>query len=98
MKTFGISIMCLCGVMMFVLCATMISCTENQRARSYGGKMIVNLPCDHKLVNATWKVESLWYLTRSIRAGEAVENLEFKEDSSYGLLNGTVVFSETTCK
>ena len=42
---------------LFLLIAlvAMCSCTQNQMARSYGGKMTIELPKGEKLINATWK-------------------------------------------
>ena len=73
-----------------------VGCTQNQRARKFGGTMTVNLPKNTKLVNATWKEgNDLWYLTRTMKEGEQPERLEFIEDSSVGMFNGKVVFVES---
>ena len=77
----------------------MAGCTANERAKQYGGTMQVNLPPGQKLVNATWKDENqLWYLMRPMREGEKPEVVTFKEDSSFGLVEGTVVFVESASK
>lgn len=47
-----------------------IGCTENQKAKMYGGTMTVNLPVNKKLVMATWKDNNLWYLLRDAKPGE----------------------------
>lgn len=70
------------------------SCTEKQRAKSLGGSFTVELPKDQKLIEATWKGEDLWYLTRPRREGEPIETYTFKEDSSFGVLEGSVIFKE----
>lgn len=70
-------------------------CTENQRARHYGGTATVNLPKNKAFVNATWKEgNDLWYIVRDRKEGEKPQTYEFVEDSSIGLLNGKVVFVE----
>ncbi len=88
--------------MRFALLALLVlglfGCTENVRARQYGGTTKIVLPCDTKLVTATWKEGNLWYLTRVMRAGEEPETQSFIEESSLGLLNGKVLFGESTCK
>ena len=38
-----------------VLIASLTSCTENQRARQFGGTITIELPPGEKLVMATWK-------------------------------------------
>lgn len=70
------------------------SCTENQRAKSLGGTATVTLPAGTKLVTATWKGEDLWYLYRDAKPGEKPEKLTFKEESSFGVLEGEVEFIE----
>jgi len=70
------------------------SCTENERAKAFGGTMTIDLPPKTKLVNATWKDTQLWYLYRPARPGETPETTTFQEDSSFGVLEGKVIFTE----
>lgn len=70
------------------------ACTQNQVARSFGGDAKIEIPTDKKLVNLTWKENSLWVLTRPRRQGELPETFTFKEDSSLGLVQGTVTIVE----
>jgi hypothetical protein len=72
----------------------LISCRQNQRAKSFGGNATIELPKGTKLIEATWKGEYLWYLTRTRREGEPIETYEFIEDSSFGVMEGTVIFIE----
>jgi len=72
----------------------MAGCTDNQRAKTFGGTKTISLPAGQKLVASTWKDDNLWYLTRPIRAGEVAEILTFKEDSSFGIVEGQVIFQE----
>ena len=76
--------------LMFLL----VQCTENQRARSFGGTSTIDLPSGQKLVNVTWKGEDMWYLTRPIEEGERPKILTFKEKSNFGIAQGVVVFRE----
>ncbi len=71
------------------------SCTENERAKAFGGTTSVNLPAKQKLVNATWKESQLWYLTRPMRDGEKAETSTLHEQSSWGVLEGSVIFNES---
>jgi hypothetical protein len=73
----------------------MASCTENQLAKGWGGTTTVELPAGEKLIEATWKDEQLWYLTRSMREDESPETFKFQEKSSYGVIEGTVIFKES---
>jgi hypothetical protein len=72
------------------------SCTQNQRAKRWGGTANYNLECNKKLVEVTWKGEEMWFLTRNMREDEVAETYKFNEESSYGILEGTVVIKE--CK
>ena len=69
-------------------------CTQNQRARSFGGTATIELDRGRKLVNVTFKQDSLWVLTREAKQGESPEIYIFKEDSSFGLMEGKVIIKE----
>ncbi len=71
------------------------SCTQNQMAKQYGGTAIVNLPKGQKLVTATWKEQSLWYLTKNMKEDDKAEQLIFQEESNLGLIEGKVIFIES---
>lgn len=75
-----------------------MSCTEQQRAKKYGGTATENLPANQKLVTVTWKETNLWYLTRPMSATDVAETYEFKESSNFGILNGKVIIKETKTK
>jgi len=75
-----------------LLCA--VGCNENTRTRAYGGSMTVELPKGKTLVNATWKETELWYLYRDRKEGETPSKTWFKKKSSYGVVEGTVIFEE----
>jgi hypothetical protein len=69
-------------------------CTQNQRARSFGGTANQTLPPGQKLVVVTWKNENLWLLTRPMRTNETAEAYEFRESSSFGMMEGKVKIIE----
>jgi hypothetical protein len=71
------------------------SCTQNERAKSFGGTATVNLPQGKKLVNITWKEDQIWYLTRTMNSSDSAETYTFQEESSYGMMEGTVILKET---
>lgn len=81
----------LTAILTFVI---LTSCTENTRAKAFGGTMTVNLETGQKLLEATWKESELWYLTRERREGEPIERYKFQEESSFGMMEGTVIFIE----
>jgi len=72
-----------------------VGCTKNAHARVYGGTETIKLEPGQKLINATWKETDLWILTRDMHDGEAAESYRFSEDSSFGVLEGTVNFVES---
>jgi hypothetical protein len=79
----------------FIFCCTQISCTENSRARNWGGNITIKLDSDTKLVNATWRDNDLWVLTRQMRLDETPETYKFSEKSHFGVLQGEILFVET---
>lgn len=70
-------------------------CTSNTRAKTFGGSTTVNLPAGQKLVNATWKESDLWYLTEPMDSTYVPQLKIFKEQSSFGVWEGTVKFQES---
>lgn len=70
-------------------------CNENARTKSFGGTMVVEIPQGQKFVNATWKDQQLWYLTRPMTSNEVAETWTLQEKSSLGMMEGTVIFRET---
>lgn len=71
------------------------SCTDQERAKGFGGTAEVELPAKQKLINVTWKETNLWYLTRPMREGEKAETFTLQESSSFGVMEGKVIFKET---
>jgi hypothetical protein len=53
------------------------------------------LPKGEKLVEVTWKENSLWYLTEPMDDDYEPKTKSFREDSNLGILEGTVTFVET---
>lgn len=74
---------------------SLASCTENQRAKSWGGTAKVNLEPNRKLVTVTWKEDQIWYLTRQMDSTDVANTYEFQEESSWGMVEGTVVIVES---
>jgi len=82
-------------VLAFFLAFMNSGCTENRRAKSLGGSATHNIPKGKKLITATWKNSDLWLLTRVMGEDEYPETYEFKEVSSFGILEGTVTLIES---
>ena len=67
-------------LILIVLALALTSCTDQQRANSFGGSYTLNLPTGQKLVNVTWKGESdIWYLTRPMTVKDSIETYTFSQ-------------------
>jgi hypothetical protein len=77
-----------------VLAVALVGCTSNQRAKDWGGSTSRTLPAGQKLVMVTWKDNNMWILTRPMRPEEKPEIYTFREDSSWGVLQGTLTINE----
>ena len=75
-------------IMLF--CFFAISCTEQQRAKQYGGSTKITIPPGKKLIIATWKGDNLWFLYRDRKDNEQPEIYEFRESSSWGVFQGVI--------
>lgn len=64
----------------------LISCTENQRARKFGGSEEIKLNKNEKLISLTWKETNLWVLTEDTVTKEKF----FRENSNWGILQGKI--------
>ena len=73
----------------------LMGCTSNTRARHWGGTMTINLPAGQELMEATWKDNNLYYLTRPMAPDYVPVTKTFPEDSRFGVIEGTVLFVET---
>lgn len=86
-QVFGIFIV---GV---VLMTTLYGCTENTRARVYGGTQTIELEPGKRLVNVTWKEGSdLWILTKVDTTKPTT--YQFQEKSNMGVWEGKVIIKE----
>lgn len=82
-------------VLLISLCFGLCSCTEQMMTREFGGTMTINLPAGQELMEATWKDDNLFYLTRPMSDDYVPTKKTFQESSSYGMMESTVVFIET---
>lgn len=69
-------------------------CSEQSMTRSWGGEMEVSLEPNEKLVEVTWKDDSLWILTKEMTEDDIEENYKFFEKDALGMLEGTVYIKE----
>jgi hypothetical protein len=74
-------------VLIVLAIVVMISCTENSRARSWGGSETVTLKKNEVLVNLAWKNSDLWVLSK-----DTLTNVKYlREKSSWGMVEGEIV-------
>ena len=66
---------------------SLVACTDNQRARTYGGTEEVSLKPNEVVLNVTWKGNEMWICTKDTTTGIVY----FREKSNWGVLEGTVV-------
>lgn len=71
------------------------SCTRQVITRKLGGKMNVKLPKGEKLMMATWKNTSLFYLTEPMDSGYVPKKKKFRESSGYGVMETEITFIES---
>ena len=67
-----------------------LSCTDNQRARTFGGTENVKLQPNEKFVNIAWKGDDLWILVQDTTTGIYYA----REKSSFGVMEGVVVIQK----
>jgi uncharacterized lipoprotein YehR (DUF1307 family) len=65
----------------------LVSCTENERARRFGGVEEVELKPNEVVLNVTWKGNEMWICTKDT----ATNITYFREKSSWGVMEGTVI-------
>ncbi len=70
-----------------IIAITLTNCTENQRARNFGGKEELKLPQNHELITCCWKQDDLWLLTKDSTTGIYY----CREKSSWGIWEGEIV-------
>jgi hypothetical protein len=73
----------------------LLSCTQNQMVRQFGGSEIIQLNPGDRLVNVTWKGKSgtdLWILTK--KDTTTPTQYSFKEKSNFGVLEGEIIIIE----
>ena len=76
--------------MVAITLLALVSCTDNQRARSFGGVETVKLEPNEKFINITWKQDNLWLIVQDTVTG----NYYAREKSNFGVLQGKVVIEK----
>ena len=72
----------------------MVSCTDNVRARHFGGTEYIQLEKGTRVVNVTWKEGSdLWILVKKDETLKPTVYY-FSEKSNWGVMQGQIVITE----
>jgi hypothetical protein len=74
-------------MMILVTMVVRSSCTENVRARHFGGTETLALKPNEKVLNVTWKDNEMWVCTQDTITGVVY----FREKSNWGVMEGTVI-------
>lgn len=71
------------------------SCTQNQRARNFGGTMEIKVKPGYKVTMATWKNDDLFYMMEKMDSSYIPTEKILVEDASFGVLETKVKFIES---
>lgn len=82
-------------ILVAIIAIVTTSCTKNQRARSFGGNMTIELPKGQKVTIATWKNADLFYMLEPMEDDYVPKTKTFVEDSGWGILEGSITFVES---
>lgn len=74
-------------IVFFTTMLLIYSCTDNARAKRFGGSEEITLKPNEKLLNVTWKDSDMWILTQDTLTGKSY----FREKSSWGIWEGEIV-------
>lgn len=73
-----------------ILTVIFSSCTDNQRARRFGGTETIKIESQEKFINIAWKDDDLWVVLQDTITGIYYA----KEKSSFGMMQGKVVIQK----
>ena len=73
-----------------ILTVIFSSCTDNQRARNFGGTETIKLEPHEQFINIAWKDDDLWVVLQDTITGIYYA----KEKSSFGMMQGKVVIQK----
>lgn len=82
-------------IAVIIISLSLSSCTENYRARKFGGTTTINVERGKKVMMATWKEDDLFYMTEDMEEDYIPHNKELIESSSWGVIESKVIFKES---
>jgi len=96
-KKIALTLVLLTLILMVSVGVLIVGCTEQMRARTFGGNANEEVPCGHKIFDVTWKGDDLWIATQPMGPEDVPRTITFVESSSFGMGEGTVTFKESRC-
>lgn len=69
-------------------------CTEQIKARCFGGEVEIDVPAGYKVTSATWKEYDLFYFIEPMEEGYEPKEKMFIESAAYGVLESQITFKE----
>lgn len=76
--------------MVAITLLALASCTDNERARNFGGTETIKLEPNEKFMNLTWKQDDIWVIVQDTITG----TFYAKEKSSFGIMQGKVIIQK----
>ena len=76
--------------MVAITLLALASCTDNQRARRFGGTENIKIEPQEKFINITWKQDNLWIIVQDTVTGDYYA----REKSSFGVMQGKVIIQK----
>lgn len=71
------------------------SCTSQNMARNFGGKVTIKIPSGYKVTSATWKENDIFYFIEPMEENYTPKEKKFVESSSFGVWESEVTFVES---
>ena len=68
---------------------------ENYTTKHFGGTMTIDVEPGYKVTNATFKGDEIWYFVEKMDSAYVPTQKKLVEKSTYGALEGTIIFNET---
>lgn len=77
-------------LILLLIVIAFMSCTDNQRARKFGGTETFILAPNKEFVNITQKEDNLWVIVKDKNTGKFYA----REKSSFGVMEGKVIIEQ----
>ena len=69
-------------------------CTEQIRARQFGGNIDIDVPAGYKVTSATWKECDLFYFIEPMEEDYEPKKKFFVESAAFGIMESQITFKE----